>query len=179
METQAQKIEKVLEDDPQLTTKEAAEASGLQANHFIFQINQGNIKGSKDERGRWLIRNSELNRYLQTKTVKPKRQYNKAPNKDIAETSLLTQLTEQTKENEILSAELGASRRLVDDLEASHERVCKDYEAQIADNVRRLEARKNTIERQKAEIESLKIENNGHTEFLRTTLSDLLKYVTK
>ena len=54
-----------------------------------------------------------------------------------------------------------------------------DYQQQIADNTRRLEARKNKIEQQKEEIEGLKLENQNHNEFLRTTLSDLLKYVTK
>lgn len=179
MEKSTAIIEKVLEDDPLLTTKEAAEASGFQANHFIFQITQGNIKAQKDDRGRWQIRNSELNRYLQTKTVKPQRQFPKTQTAEIPETSLLTQLTDTKKQLDIVRAEVAASTRIIEGLEKSYEDMEKDYQAQIADNTRRLEARKNTIERQKTEIESLQIENQGHVDFMRSTLGDLLKYVTK
>ena len=171
---------KILQDERLLTTKQAGAASGFHPTHFNSQIIAGKIPATKDEKGRWQIKQSDLDKYLASKTVKPRRQnqFTKTDD-DKPETSLLTQLDEKTRKNQNLIAELEASKRIIEDMTRKHATKLDEANRALTDKENELGRAKNRIEGLKEENRDLKLENAEHTEFLRTTIKDLLSYVTK
>ena len=167
-------------DEKYLTTRDASEATGYHASHFNNIILQGKLAATKDESGRWQIKQSDLDQYLATKSVKPRRDKKYITAKsDKPETSLLTQLDVKTKELENVQMELDAAKRILEDTKAKHLHEIETFRTAIKESENKLSRAKNRIESLKEENDSLYQENLGHVEFLRTSLSDLLKYVTK
>ena len=163
-----------------LTTREASAATGYHATHFNAVILSKQLPATKDEKGRWQIKQSDLDEYLASKSVKPRRAkpYIKAES-DKPEKSLLTQLDEKEKEVKNLQFELAASGRAIDDLKTQHSQKVDDLQVAISQAEERLQRAKNRIERLKEENNDLRIENLDHIKFMRETLTDLLQYVTK
>ena len=167
------------ESDRLLSTKQAAAASGFHQTHFNAVITDGKLPATKDERGRWQIKQSDLDKYLSSKTVKPRRPKEFTNKTEGAETSLLTQLDEKDKEIQNLKLELDASKRVIDDLNIKYEDEIQDLTANISEVEGKLQRAKNRIEGLKEENAELRDENREHTGFLRSTLRELLQYVTK
>ena len=173
----------VLEDKPQerlLTTKQAGAASGFHPTHFNSQIIAGKIPATKDEKGRWQIKQSDLDKYLASKSVKPRRQSQVVKAEEGApEKSLLTQLDEKDRKNKNLISELEASKRIIEDLTRKHSKQMEEQRRALSDSQNELGRAKNRIEGLKEENREMKIELAGHTDFMRETIKDLLVYVTK
>lgn len=173
----------VLEDTPEerlLTTKQAGAASGFHPTHFNSQIIAGKIPATKDEKGRWQIKQSDLDKYLASKTVKPRRQKQfMTTEENEPETSLLTQLDEKDRKVKNLVSELEASKRIIEEMTRKHKTKMEEMTRAVAEKENELGRAKNRIEGLKEENRDLKLENAEHTSFLRDTIKDLLVYVTK
>lgn len=172
----------ILEDVQErlLSTREAGQASGLHPTHFNSQILAGKLPATKDEKGRWQIKQSDLDAYLADRTVKPRRNKAFLTSEDgKPETSLLTQLDEKNKKLSTLESELDASKRIIEDMKTTHARQLEDLRRAVSDGEDKLARAKNRIDGLKEENTELQLENREHTEFLRNTIKDLLVYVTK
>ena len=153
-------------EDRLLSTRQAAEASGLAQAHFNAQISAGNLPATKGEKGRWQIKQSDLDKYLNSRTVKPRR--SKAFIEAEAgkpETSLLTQLDEKKKEYDLLQAEHAALKRIIDENAKNHAKELSQVKAN-ADVLLK------TNESQIYKIQSLEDENKD----LRDQIYELNQY---
>lgn len=173
----------VLQDKPEdrlLSTRQAAAASGFHQTHFNSQIQAGNLPATKDEKGRWQIKQSDLDAYMKTKSVKPRRNKTYMQTSEAeGETSLLTQLDEKKRKVQNLCDELEASKRIMEEMTRKHAKQMEEQRRALADSQNELGRAKNRIEGLKEENKEMKIELAGHTDFMRETIKDLLVYVTK
>ena len=170
-------------EDRLLSTKDAANATGFHQNYFNTLLVKGTIKGEKNEKGRWQFKQSELDKYLASNAVKPRRA-KKFMDKDTDNKpakSLFTQLDEKEK---IISEKDARIAELNQQLTAAKSRY-SDLENQTADEINDLQSQ---LDDKDVEIEKLN-ENIGnlqsrnidltgqifeHNEFLRTTLSQVI-----
>ena len=165
--------------DRLLSTKQAGAATGYHPTHFNAIILDGKLPATKDDRGRWQIKQSDLDKYLSTKSVKPRRSKDFTAKSADSEKSLLTQLDEKEKIIQALNADIDAMAHEIDDLKADNTEQLRSLRTSIADGEAKLGRAKNRIEGLKEENAELREENREHTQFLRTTLKELLQYVTK
>lgn len=174
----------ILHDAPKerlLSTREAAAASGFHQTHFNSQIVGGKLPATKDEKGRWQIKQSDLDAYLANKSVKPRRskEFIKKGEEAKPEKSLLTQLDEKETRLKSVTVELEAANNAMKDLKEKHAAEIQGMRTAISEGEDKLARAKNRIEGLKEEVAGLTLENREHTEFLRTTIRELLQYVTK
>ena len=164
-----------------LSTRQAAEASGYHQTYFNSQIVAGKLPASKDEKGRWQIKQSDLDKFLASKSVKPLRskEITKYDDDNAPAKSLLTQIDEKEKKIKDQQFELEASKRIIEDLKSKHDEQITEFRHAVSEGENKLNRAKNRIENLKTENQDLKEENREHTDFLRTTIKDLLQYVTK
>ena len=168
----------MIETDRLLSTKQAAEASGFHQTHFNAIISDGKLPATKDERGRWQIKQSDLDKYLASKTVKPRRQKQYTNTGDVkSEASLLTQLDHKTKAFENLQMELDSAKLLIEDNKAKHHVIVTDLRAAVAEGELKLQRAKKRIERIETENHDLRLEIKDHNDFLRTTLKEVLQSI--
>lgn len=177
----------VLQDAQQeyLGTREAGDLTGYHPTHFNSIILQGKLPATKDERGRWRIKKSDLEKYLASNAVKPRRDPKFTAKEEKAITSaaenvdLASQVTQQEKQIKHLSHELDTSKVIISDLKDVHAVELANSRRETAQTEEKLNRAKTRIERLKEENHELRLENNEHVNFLRTTIKDLLVYVTK
>ena len=172
---------KILEDkqDRTLSTREAAEATDFHQTHINKLLVEGKLKGTKGPTGRWAIKQSDLDKYMASNEVKPRRSKKvtqlEAENKPPK--TLFTQLDEKHKEVEDLKRQLQLSQaalkqeqeqanQQIEGLEAELVRVGGQNEKQEL-RIKRLEDRNTTLEDQIYE----------HTQYVREVLKDVLKSI--
>ena len=175
-------------EDRMITTRQAADATGYHQNHFNKLLGEGTIKGHKTENGRWQFAQSELDRYLASHAVKPKR-HKKYMDKDADNkpaVSLLTQVDQKDKKiaelYEVikqLKTESQVSNRVLEDTKAQHAKQLKDLQANVNETEKRFKQAEKRIAGLEEENNNLASENLDHVQFLRDTLADVLKYVMK
>ena len=166
-------------EDRLLSTKQAGAATGYHPTHFNAIILDGKLPATKDEKGRWQIKQSDLDKYLSTKSVKPRRSKDFTAQSANSDKSLLTQLDEKEKIIEALNADIDAMAHEIDNIKADTATQLRGLRTTISEGEAKLGRAKNRIEGLKEENADLREENREHTDFLRTTLKELLQYVTK
>ena len=166
-----------------LTTRQASAATGFHQTHFNSIILAGTLPASKDEKGRWQIKQSDLDKYLSSKTVKPKRdkKFNSA-DPDKPETSLYTQLDEKNHvitEKEKLIADLrdqlSAVKSTFKELQTQTSEEINDLQHQLDDKDSEIAKIENQIEELTENNKKLldQIFENG--EFLRNTIRQFVE----
>ena len=101
---------KILEDTTitTLSVKEASEATGYHTSYISKLILEKKLPASKDDRNRWQIRTTDLDKYMQSGNVKPRRarEYTKHDENSAKPKTLVTQLDEAKAEIEHLKSEI-------------------------------------------------------------------------
>lgn len=167
--------------DRLLSTRECSAASGYHQTHFNSQIQAGKLKATKDEKGRWQVKQSDLDKYLSDKTVKPRRKpaFTEGAAGEGNEKSLLTQLDEKTKAYENLQLELGSAKQVIDELKSKHSDQITEFRKTISELEKKLEIRGRKIERLEALNDDLQDRVDENQNYLKETLNNVLQYMMK
>lgn len=162
-------------EDRLLSTRQAAEASGFPQPHFNAQITSGKLPATKDEKGRWQIKQSDLDKYMKTASVKPRR--SKAFIEAEAgkpESSLLTQLDEKKKQYEMLQDEFNALKRITDEHENGHRQEIAKIEKQVVELEKTKGIQAHKILSLEEENKDLRDQIYEHNQFLRESWQDFI-----
>ena len=171
-------------EDRWLSTKDAAEATGFAQTHFNTLLVKGTIQGEKGENGRWRFRQSELDKYLKSNEVKPRRarKFTETDKDNQPATSLFTQLDEHKKladekdqHIEILTGQLNAAKSQHSAKEAKTTNQINDLQSKIKEKTREIEQLREEIAELHEDKRQLLDEIFKHTEFLRNTVKDVIR----
>lgn len=167
--------------DRLLTTKEASEATGYHTSHFNALIRDKTLPAEKDEKGRWQIKESDINKYLASPRVKPRRakEYidgKAGPRPDV---SLLTQLDLKEKELQKAIRERDDALNRIEDLKKHQLEAAGVHARELDELKRRYDARGRKVDRLENENDALNEKVEEHQEYLKTVLNDVLKYLMK
>lgn len=167
--------------DKLLTIKECSEATGFHTSYFGNLIRDKELEAAKNEKGRWLVKQSTLDAFLANKTVKPRRDpaFVKVEKPGDPPKSLLTQVQEKEKELEVLEAELVNADKIIDELRDTQEAALDALRIELRDMTRKADARGAKIERLEKDIVAFENQIADHNKYLRSTLDNVLQYLMK
>ena len=160
----------VTEVEKTLSVKEASETTGYSDVYITKLINEKKIKAVKGERGRWQIKVSELERWMNTRGVKPKRAEvtQKFDKPGQPEKTIHTRLAEALDEISKLKAnqenETARVKKVVQELRKQN----ADQKDQIVTLEKDIEFCEERIEEHKATINQYREQERGHIEFMQT-----------
>ena len=171
-------------EDRWLSTKDAAEATGFAQTHFNTLLVKGTIQGEKGENGRWRFRQSELDKYLKSNEVKPRRarKFTETDKDNQPATSLFTQLDEHKKlaeekdQNiEVLTGQLNSAKSRYSNLETKTAAQISDLQTQLDDKDLEIERLREEISYLQDDRKDLLKEIFTNTEFLRNNVRDVIQ----
>lgn len=156
------------------SVKEAAEACGLSDVYISNQIRDGAITASKDEKSRWQIKQSDLDKYLASKSVKPRKSAKFTAVAGDSGKSLATLLDDEKTAHENLKTEHAAAKLKIETLEKAHKREIEILKQKNADQAADLNAEQRRCDNLQLEIESYKDQIADHNKFLRDMVLNLV-----
>lgn len=174
----------ILEDlrekkDRVLSTKGAAAATGFHQTHINKLLATGVLKGTKAENGRWSIKQSDVDEYMKSNKVKPRRpkaflqkdEDGKPPK------SLLTRLDEKDEEIQALKNELRNSKAAYQLLETDSNKDIEDLENALDKKDKEMKTLIEDMLTLKTRNNDLETEIREANQFIRDTHREVLNNV--
>lgn len=173
----SQEHPKILQDNPLLSTRQAAEETGFHATHFNALLLNGKLPGTKDEKGRWQIKRSDLDNYLKSNDVKPRRprKYTKRENQDGPPKTVSAQLEDALARIERLKSQVAQKNEEAEELNGKVENWRRKYQKTVEEYNKRIDdyvAHNSKLEKENTE---LKQDSKENLVFLRDLLKETMQ----
>lgn len=155
--------------------KEAAAFTGYHVSHITKVVSDKILPAKKDERSRWAIKRSDLDDWMKTKTVKPKRttEYTRFEKDNDDPKTILTLLEEAHDEIERLGKEVGAKDNgLADELKRREQELII-LRKQVDDAESEAAFYRENNENMKTEMAQLREADRDNTKFMRELIKDM------